>query len=87
VATEEKVGTVTDYYARIGVAGVALADGPLRVGDRIRIRGHTTDLLQTVESLQVEHRLVQLAERGSAVALKVRERVRKHDAVLRLTGD
>jgi len=32
VATEEKVGTVTDYYARIGVAGVALADGPLPQG-------------------------------------------------------
>src|SRR5439155_796264 len=71
----------------LGAAGVAQGGGPLRVGDRIRIRGHTTDLLQAVESLQLEHRPVQLAERGSAVALKVRERVRKHDAVLRLTGD
>lgn len=85
MATEERVGTVTDYYAKIGVAAVTLADGALRVGDRIRIHGHTTDLTQTVESLQVDHRPVQAAERGSEVALKVRDRVRKHDAVLRLS--
>ncbi len=87
MATEEKVGVVTDYYAKIGVAAITLADGALRVGDRIRIRGHTTDVTQTVESLHVEHQPVQTAERGSEVALKVRDRVRKHDAVLRVTGD
>lgn len=86
MATEEKVGVVTDYYAKIGVAAVTLSDGALQVGDRIRIHGHTTDLTQTVESLQVEHRPVQRAERGSGVALKVRDRVRKHDAVLRVTA-
>jgi translation elongation factor EF-1alpha len=84
MATEEKVGTVTDYYTKIGVAAIKLGDGALQVGDTIRIRGHTTDVTQTVESLQFEHRPVQRAERGSEVALKVGERVRKHDEVLRL---
>ena len=87
MATEQKVGTVTDYYAKIGVAAIKLADGVLQVGDTIRIRGHTTDVTQPVESMQVEHRPVQRAERGSEVALKVNERVRKHDEVLRLLGD
>ncbi len=87
MATEEKVGTVTDYYAKLGVAAIKLGDGALRVGDKIHIRGHTTDLTQTVESLQVEHRSVQQAERGHEVALKVSDRVRKHDVVLRVTGD
>jgi putative protease len=86
MATEEKVGTVTDYYAKVGVAAITLGEGALQVGDRIRIRGHTTDVTQTIESLQVEHQPVQRAERGSQVAVKVRERVRKHDEVLRLTG-
>ena len=86
MATEEKVGTVTDYYAKIGVAAITLADGALQVGDTIRIHGHTTDLTQPVESLQVEHQPVQRAERGSQVAVKVRDRVRKHDEVLRLSG-
>ena len=86
MASEEKVGTVTDYYSKIGVAAIRLADGALQVGDTIRIHGHTTDLTQPVESLQVEHQAVQRAERGSQVAVKVRERVRKHDEVLRLSG-
>lgn len=81
MATEEKVGTVTAYYTKIGVAAIHLTDGDLRVGDQIRIRGHTTDFSQPVESLQLEHRSVQQAERGSEVALKVRERARPHDQV------
>jgi len=84
MATEEKVGTITDYFAKIGVAGIRLADGDLQVGDRIRIHGHTTDFTQTVDSLQIEHHAVQRAERGSEVALKVSERVRKHDEVFRV---
>lgn len=85
MATEELVGTVLDYYAKVGVAAVRLTEGALRVGDRVRIRGHTTDVVQTVESLQVEHQAVQHAKTGSEVALKVGDRVRKHDHVLRLT--
>lgn len=84
MATEEKVGVITDYFAKIGVAGIRLADGELQVGDRIRIRGHTTDFTQTVDSLQIEHRAVQRAERGSEVALKVSERVRRHDEIFRV---
>jgi translation elongation factor EF-1alpha len=86
MATEQKVGTVTDYYAKISVAAIKLVDGALQVGDTIHIRGHTTDVTQPVESMQVEHRPVQRAERGSEVALKVNERVRKHDEVLRVSA-
>ena len=85
MATEEKVGTVTGYYAKIGVASISLTDGDLRVGDTIRIRGHTTDFIQPVESMQWEHRTVERAERGSEVALKVPERVRQHDQVFRVS--
>ncbi len=85
MATETKVGTVIDYFGKIGVAAIRLTDGPLAVGDTIRIHGHTTDLVQPVESLQVEHRPVSRAEPGTEVAVKVRERVRKHDQVLRVT--
>ena len=81
MAPEEKVGTVIDYYARIGVAAIRLTDGALGIGDRIRVRGHTTDFTQAVESLQFEHQAVDRAEQGSEVALKVRERVRQHDEV------
>lgn len=84
MATEEKIGTVTDYFAKIGVAGIRLTDGELRVGDRVRFHGHTTDFTQVVESLQVEHQAVERADRGTDVAVKVQERVRRHDEVLRV---
>lgn len=84
---EERIGIVTDYYKKIGVAAVRLTDGDLRVGDRIRVRGHTTDFVQTVDSLQVEHQGVERAARGTDAAVKVSERVRKHDAVFRVVGE
>lgn len=84
MATDTMIGTVTDYFARIGVAAIRLTDGDLQVGDRIRVHGSTTDFVQVVESLQVEHRAVPRAERGHEVAVKVRERVRRHDTVLKV---
>ncbi len=81
MATEEKVGIVDGYYAKIGVAAIRLTDGALQVGDQIRIHGHTTDFTQTVESMQLEHKPIQRAERGSEVALKVHDRARQHDQI------
>jgi len=66
---EEKIGVVTDYLNRIGVAVIRLTDRELRVGDQVRIGGRATELTQTVESLQIEHQPVQEAERGSEVAI------------------
>ena len=86
MATEEKVGVVDGYYAKIGVAAVRLTDGALQVGDQIRVRGHTTDFTQTVESMQIEHQPIERAERGSDIALKVRERARPHDQILKVLG-
>jgi translation elongation factor EF-1alpha len=81
---EEKIGVVTDYLNRIGVAVIHLTDGDLHVGDQVRIAGRTSELTQMVESLQVEHQAVEQAVRGSEAAVKVRDRVRRHDQVFRL---
>jgi translation initiation factor IF-2 len=51
------------------------------VGDRIRIKGHTTDFEQTVDSIQVEHATVQKVGIGDEVGIKVKERVHEHDTV------
>ena len=83
-AVEEKVGVVTDYLNRIGVAVIRLTDGNLRVGDRVRIAGKTSELSQVVESLQIEHQAVQEALRGAEVAMKVQGAVRRHDQVFRI---
>ena len=81
---EEKTGVVTDYLNRIGVAVIRLTDGDLRVGDEVRIAGKMTELVQAVESLQIEHQTVAHAARGSEVAMKVRDPVRRHDQVYRI---
>ena len=82
---EEVIGKVTDYFAKIGVAGIQVTSGSLIVGDTIRITGHTTDLTQAVESIQVEHQSVQRAEAGQAIGIRVKERVRKGDRVLKVS--
>lgn len=80
---EERVGIVNDYFARIGVAGIDL-EGPLRVGDTIHIKGHTTDLEQVVESMQIEHEQVEEAKAGDSVGIKVNDRCRDGDIVYKV---
>ncbi len=76
------IGTITHYFSHLSVAGVTLTD-KLRVGDRIHIVGHTTDVEQTVDSLEVEHAKVDAAEPGDDVALAVTDHVRDHDRIYR----
>ena len=81
---EVKVGTVSDYFAHVSVAGISLS-GTLRVGDRIHIKGHTTDLEEVVESMQIEHEQVQEAKAGATVGIKVSDRCRHGDDVFKVT--
>jgi hypothetical protein len=78
----DAVGRITHYFSHLSVAAVQL-QAPLAVGDRIHIRGHTTDLVQDVSSLEVEHAAVQGAGPGDDVALKVDDHVRDHDLIYR----
>jgi selenocysteine-specific translation elongation factor len=81
---EERIGIVNDYFAKIGVAGIDL-EGPLKLGDKLHIKGHTTDLELVVESMQVEHAQVEQAKAGDAIGIKVQERCRGGDVVYRVT--
>ena len=51
---EEEVGQVSDFFAHPVVAGIELT-GTLKVGDQIHIKGHTTDLEMTVNSMQINN--------------------------------
>ncbi len=83
---ERRIGTVVHYYSRLNVAAVKLAEDGLRVGDRIHIKGHTTDLQQSVESLQVENQQIAQAGPGATVGLKVAGHCRTHDTVYKVLG-
>jgi translation elongation factor EF-1alpha len=80
--TEEPVGKITHYFPHIGVAAATLS-GELRVGDQVRVRGHTTDFTETVGSLEIEHQKVDRAGPGDKVAFKVSEKARPGDRLLR----
>ncbi|MEM1539629.1 MAG: translation elongation factor-like protein [Candidatus Bathyarchaeia archaeon] len=75
-----EVGRVTHFFTKISVAVVELK-APLAVGDRIVIKGPTTDFEQVVESMQIEHKNVQRAEAGQSIGLKVIQRVKEKDIV------
>jgi translation elongation factor EF-1alpha len=80
---EQRIGAVRDYFAKIGVAGIDL-EGALRVGDTIHIKGHTTDMEQVVDSIQIEHDSVQEAKSGDSIGLKVKDRCRGGDVVYKV---
>ncbi len=74
------VGTVIHYYTKLSVAIIELTD-TLLLGDRISIEGFTTDFMQTVDSMQIEHKNVEKAVKGDVIGLKVEGRCRKGDKV------
>lgn len=76
---EEEIGKVSDYFRKIGVAAIEITQGTLSVGDTIRIKGHTTDFTQVLESMQIEHQNVQTAKAGDSIGIKVKDHVRDHD--------
>lgn len=81
---EIKVGKVTHYYSKIGVAIVEITDGSLNIGDTIKIKGHLTDFTQTVDSMQIEHQSIEEADVGNTIGLKVKEKCREGDIVYKV---
>ncbi len=81
---EEVIGKVSDFFARPVVAGIELT-APLKLGDKIHIKGHTTDLELTVASIQINNVDVNEAKAGDSVGIKVSERVRRSDTVCKVT--
>ena len=80
MAEEREVGAVTHYYTKIGVTVIELTD-TLKVGDKIHVKGATSDFTQKVDSMQIEHKEVKEAKKGDSIGLKVKEHTREHDKV------
>ena len=79
---KEVIGKVTHFFTEISVAVIELAK-PLKIGDKISIEGETTNLKQTVDSMQIDRKPVKEAKKGDAIGMKVKDRVREHDIVYR----
>ena len=81
---EEVIGKVTDFFSRPVVAGIELTT-TLKLGDKIHIKGHTTDMELIVDSMQINNVDVNQAKAGDAVGIKVSDRVRRGDTVYKVT--
>ena len=81
---EKKVGEVIKFFGKISVAAIRLSEGSLKVGDTIHIVGHTTDVTQGVDSMQIENKNVPEAGPGADIGIKIKDRVRENDVVYKV---
>ena len=84
---EEKIGEVVKFFAKPSVAAVKIVSGELKIGDTIKITGHTTEITDTIESMEVNNQKVEKAVPGDYIGVKVSDRVRPGDEVFRILPD
>jgi len=84
VPKEEFVGEVTHYFPKVRVAVVKIAKAGLALGDKIHIKGHSSDFTQIVSSMQIEHTPIDKASKGDDIGLRVNSRARTNDSVYKL---
>lgn len=80
---EVEIGEISDFFARPVVAGINLT-APLKNGDKLHIKGHTTDLELAVSSMQINNVNVTEAKAGDSIGIKVTDRVRRGDKVYKV---
>ena len=80
---DQEIGKVIHYFAHVGAGIIELSDN-LKVGDRIRIKGHTSDVTQDVTSMQIEHAGVSEAKAADQVGIKIDQKVHQHDKVYKV---
>ena len=78
---EAFVGRIIHYYPRINVGIVELTDGAINLGDVIHVQGKQTNLVQPVDSLQIDHQNISHADKGRRVGIRLKDRVKNHDQV------
>ena len=82
---EETVGVVKRFFSKVGVAAVEVTQGVISLGDTLRFQGHSTQLEVKVDSMQKDNQAVTEARPGDFIGIKVPDRVRENDQVLKIT--
>ena len=78
----KRIGVVTHFFNRIGVAVVKLEEN-IKLGEWVQFLGYSTDFIQRVDSMQINHQIIQAAGPGEEIAIEVIDRVRRGDELLR----
>ena len=81
---KKDIGKVVNYYNRIKVAELKIWDD-LAIGDEIMIQGPTTgSITHIIDSMQIDGKAIEKAEKGSNVAIAIDEKLRESDFVYKL---
>lgn len=81
---EQSIGRVTHYFPKVGVAAIKLDHDVLLVGDKIRVKGKTTDFTQEINSIQIEHQVVAEAKAGEEIGIKIDNEAKEGDEVYKV---
>jgi len=82
---EQEIGVITHFFGNIGVAVIKLKQGELASGDTIHIKGHSTDFVQKIDSIQIDHKPVPKVKKGDDFGVKVKDKCREGDIVYKVT--
>ncbi|MBI2093050.1 MAG: translation elongation factor-like protein [Deltaproteobacteria bacterium] len=82
---EKEIGFVEHWFGHIMVAGIKITNGPLKVGDTIHVKGHTTDITTTIKSMQINNKDITEAKTGDDIGMKMPDHARQHDKVYLVT--
>ncbi len=77
---EKEIGVVSSYFSHVSVAAIKLIK-PLKIGQKVHVKGHTTDFETVVEEIQIEKKSVEKAKTKDHIGIKVPEKVRPGDKV------
>jgi len=76
MAEEKLIGKVTHYFPKVSAAIVKLEDN-LRVGDKIKFKHKEDEFEQEVTSMQIDHKAIDIANKGEMVGVKVERKVKE----------
>ncbi len=80
---DEEIGEICSYYSQVGAAAIKL-HGSIKIGDKIRIMGKTTNFIQVVESMEHELKPVTEGVPNQLVGIKLKYKCRTGDKVYKV---
>ena len=76
MAEEKEIGEISNFFEHVSAAAIKLK-APLKVGEKVHIKGGDTDFEQVVDSMQIDRKPIKAAKKGDEIGIKVDEKVRK----------
>ena len=81
---DQELGKVIHFFGKISVAMIQIT-GELKVGDSIKVKTHSGEFTQVVDSMQVNRAPVTEAAAGAEVGMKVAQPVKEGDTVFKVS--